>query len=175
MLLRYLLLTALAAGSVWALFNVGADQAQYFLVDAGQPHMDERTASLWLLCVIAALITFSLCRFLIFGLPSIVDTWYEGSKHWIYTFMIGAAILGGLHAMEPTDGPGTAVAGDPGGLAPPAEPDDGPGSAVAGDPDGLAPPAEPDDAAPAATEPSDPLAPLIEPDDDEVRGSLTAP
>ena len=154
MLLRYLLLTALAGGAVWALFNVGADQAQYFLVDAGQPHMDERTASLWLLCAIAALITVSLCRFLIFGLPLIVDTWYEGSKHWIYTFMIGAAILGGLYVIEPADGPGSAVASDPGGLAPPAEPDD---------------------ATPAATEPSDPLAPLIEPDDNEVRGSLTAP
>ena len=41
---------------------------------------------------IATLITLSLCRFVLFGLPSMVDGWYQEHKSWIYT-LIGGGLL----------------------------------------------------------------------------------
>jgi hypothetical protein len=46
--------------------------------------------ALWLLAAIAALMTFSLGRFLIFGRTPMVDGWYQEHKPWIYTVLGGA-------------------------------------------------------------------------------------
>ena len=154
MVLRYVFLIALATGAIWAAFNVGASQAQLLLVDAGQSGLDAKTMHLWALGAIAAVIGFSLCRFVIFGLPAMIDSWYQGSKHWIYTVIFGAAILSVFYFMEPPQGPA-------GGALPP------------NDPGALMEPANEQKDPLAAQE--DPIAPIIEPENSEVRGSLTAP
>ena len=96
MVMRYAILVALAAASVWALFNVSATRAPMLLVDAGYtaaaPIGGPSDIAFWLLASIAILITFSLFRFVLFGLPSMVDGWLQEHKSWIYT-LIGGGVL----------------------------------------------------------------------------------
>jgi hypothetical protein len=95
MMMRYAILVALAAASVRALFDVGATEAPRFLVDAGNTGSAPGAPSdvaFWLLAAIATLIMLSLCRFVFFGLPSMVDGWYQERKQWIYT-IVGGGLL----------------------------------------------------------------------------------
>ena len=173
MVLRYVFLISLTMGAVWSAFNVGASQAQLLLVDAGQSGLDAKTLHLWALGAVAAVIGFSLCRFVIFGLPAMIDSWYQGSKHWIYTIIFGVGILGVFYFMEPPQGPaeGKLPENDPGALMEPAHEQKDP---LAAEEDPIAPLIEPENKDPLAAE-EDPIAPIIEPENLEVRGSLTAP
>jgi Na+/H+ antiporter NhaB len=96
MVVRYAILVGLAAASVRALFDAGATQAPMLLVDAGHtaaaPAGAPSDIAFWLLAAIATLITLSLGRFVFFGLPSMVDGWYQEHKNWIYT-LIGGGLL----------------------------------------------------------------------------------
>ncbi len=91
MVIRYATLAAIAAASIWALLTVGASNGQSLLADTGQAG-SEREIILLLLGAIAALMTFSLGRFLVLGRPPMVDGWYEQNKQWIYV-ILGAAVL----------------------------------------------------------------------------------
>jgi hypothetical protein len=103
MLMRYATLMALAASAVWGALNLGASNAQMFLVDAGQLGLSGQgvgvlpNVTFWALAAVATLITLSLCRFVLFGLPSMVDGWYQARKSWIYTLIIGGLIYGAFH------------------------------------------------------------------------------
>jgi hypothetical protein len=88
MVIRYAALAALGAASIWALLTVGASNGQWLLADAEQVGGEQGIFFL-LLAVIAALMTFSLGRFLVLGKPPIVDSWYEQNKHWIYVILGG--------------------------------------------------------------------------------------
>jgi hypothetical protein len=79
-----------AAAAVWGAVNLGTSNAGVFLVDAGQG-APAPNLTLWVLGLIATFIALSLCRFVIFGLPSMVDDWYRDNRSWL--FMAGA---GGL-------------------------------------------------------------------------------
>ena len=96
MVMRYVMLVAIAAASVWGLFDVSVARAPMFLVDAGQTGATGPSASgdvaFWLLASIATLITFSLGRFVFFGLPSMIGGWYQEHKNWIYA-LIGGGLL----------------------------------------------------------------------------------
>jgi hypothetical protein len=96
MVVRYAILVALAAASVRALFDVSASQAPMLLVDAGYtaaaPAGTTGDIAFWLLAAIATLITLSLGRFVFFGLPSMVDGWYQEHKSWIHA-LIGGGLL----------------------------------------------------------------------------------
>jgi hypothetical protein len=96
MVIRYAMLVALAGASVWALFDVSSTQAPMFLVDAAHtgaaPVGAQSDIAFWLLAAIAILITLSLSRFVIFGLPSMIDGWVQERKHWIFT-LIGGGLL----------------------------------------------------------------------------------
>ncbi len=94
MLVRYAMLVAMTASAVWGLILVSnSDGGRMLLADAGQGGAPDST-SFWLLASVATLITLSLFRFLIFGLPSMVDRWYGDKRSWIYAFMIGGALYG---------------------------------------------------------------------------------
>jgi hypothetical protein len=105
MLFRYAMLMALAASAVWGALNLGASNAQMFLVDAGQAGLSGESASLlpnamfWALAAVATLITLSLFRFVFFGLPSMIDGWYRDHRSWIYTLIIGGLIYGAFYLM----------------------------------------------------------------------------
>ena len=103
MVIRYAMLVALAAASVWALFDVSAAQAPMFLVDAGYtgagPAGTPDNVAFWLLASIASLITLSLGRFVFFGLPSMVGGWYQEHKNWIYTLIGGGALYAVFYLM----------------------------------------------------------------------------
>jgi hypothetical protein len=105
MLVRYALLMALTAAAVWGALNLGASNAQMFLVDAGQAGLPAPglgtlpSLTFWALAAVATLITLSLCRFVLFGLPSMVDGWYQTRKSWIYTLIIGGMIYGAFYLM----------------------------------------------------------------------------
>jgi hypothetical protein len=103
MVIRYAMLVALGVASVWALFDVSAAQAPMFLVDAGQtgagPVGAPSDVAFWLLASIATLITLSLGRFVIFGLPSMVDGWYQEHKQWIYTILGGGLLYAVFYLM----------------------------------------------------------------------------
>jgi len=53
----------------------------------------------WLLAAAATLITFSLCRFVIFALPSMVDGWYQEHKSWFYSILFGGLLYAALYLM----------------------------------------------------------------------------
>ena len=91
MVIRYATLAALAAVSIWALITVGASHGQWLLAGTDEAQGQGDTA-LWLLAAIAALMTFSLARFLVLGRPPIVDGWYEQHKPWIYVILGGGLL-----------------------------------------------------------------------------------
>jgi hypothetical protein len=95
MLMRYAMLVGVAAVAVWGAVNLSTTNAGVFLVDAGQTgSVGQGNTSLWMLGAVAALITLSLLRFVIFGLPSMMDGWFQQNKSWIYTLVIGGVIYG---------------------------------------------------------------------------------
>jgi hypothetical protein len=92
MVIRYATLAALAAASIWVLVTMGASNGQSLLADTGQAG-NEREIVLVLLGAIAALMTFSLGRFLVLGRPPMVDGWYEQNKQWIYVILGGGVLF----------------------------------------------------------------------------------
>lgn len=95
MLMRYAMLVGVAAAAVWGAINLGVGSAGALLVDAN--HTGAITPSgmpLWVLGGVAGLMTLSLLRFVIFGLPSMMDGWFQQNKPWIYTLVLGGAIYG---------------------------------------------------------------------------------
>ncbi len=51
------------------------------------------------LAAIATLITLSLCRFVIFGLPSMFGGWYQEHKQWIYMLVCGGLLYAVFYLM----------------------------------------------------------------------------
>jgi hypothetical protein len=98
MVVRYAMLAAVGAASIWAVITASANNGQWLLVDAGQGG-GQADIAFWLLAAIAILITLSLCRFVIFGLPSMFGSWYEQRKQWIYTLACGALLYGVFYLM----------------------------------------------------------------------------
>jgi hypothetical protein len=98
MVVRYAMLAAVGAASIWAVITASANHSQWLLVDAGQGG-SQGDVAFWLLAAIAALITLSLCRFVIFGLPSMFGSWYEQRKQWIYMIACGALLYGAFYLM----------------------------------------------------------------------------
>ena len=99
MVIRYGFLLAVAAAAVWAVINLGTSNAAMDLVDAGQSGGAPANPSFWVLGAIATLMTLSLCHFVIFGLPSMVDDWYRDNKSWFYTILLGGAAYGYFYLM----------------------------------------------------------------------------
>jgi len=98
MLMRYAMLAAIGVASIWAVVTAGTNNGQWLLVDAGQGGSQGEIA-FWLLAAFAALISLSLCRFVIFGLPSMFGSWYEQRKQWVYTLAGGALLYGVFYLM----------------------------------------------------------------------------
>jgi hypothetical protein len=98
MVIRYAILAALAAISIWAVITVGASSGGWLVASTGQDG-SQRDLALWLLAAIAALMTFSLGRFLIFGRTPMVDGWYQEHKPWIYTVLGGALFYAAYRLM----------------------------------------------------------------------------
>jgi len=96
--MRYAMLVGVAAVSVWGAVNLGTTNAGVFLVDAGQG-APPANVSLWVLGLIAAFITLSLFRFVIFGLPSMMDGWFQDNKSWLFVTVGGALIYGAFYLM----------------------------------------------------------------------------
>ena len=98
MLMRYAMLVGVAAAAVWGALNLGTSNANVMLVDAGQgaPQTD---VSLWVLGLIAAFITVSLGRFVVFGLPSMMDDWYRDNKSWLFVVVGGGLIYAAFYLM----------------------------------------------------------------------------
>jgi hypothetical protein len=95
MVIRYAFLVTMTAASVWAAIVMAARSGQ-MLVDIAQGGTN---ASFWLLAAVAILITLSLCRFVMFGLPAMVDEWYGDKKSWIYTIIAGGALYALFYLM----------------------------------------------------------------------------
>jgi hypothetical protein len=94
MLMRYAALMALAAASLCAVVSVGETSGRQILVDAGQSSVNPNVIGFWLLAAIAALTGFSLCRFVVFGIPSMLGGWYQSNKEWLYTLAFGGLVCG---------------------------------------------------------------------------------
>lgn len=100
MLMRYAMMMGVAAAAVWGAVNLGTSNANVFLVDAGHTgSVGQGSLSFWVLAAVAALITLSLLRFVIFGLPSMMDGWFQQNKSWLYTLVIGGMIYGVFYLM----------------------------------------------------------------------------
>jgi hypothetical protein len=91
--MRYVLLSVLTCAALWGVIALTTSGAQTYAVDF------EHTASLtfWLLAAVATLITLSLCRFVVFGMPALVGAWCAGNKTWVYAALAGGAIYGVLY------------------------------------------------------------------------------
>lgn len=95
--MRYAMLVGVAGVAVWGAVNLGASNATMVLVDAGGA--PQANLSLWVLGLVASFITLSLCRFVIFGLPSMFDDWYRDNKSWLFVAGGGALIYGAFYLM----------------------------------------------------------------------------
>ncbi len=98
MLKRYAMLVAAAAIAVFGAMNLSASNANVMLVDAGHV-LPQANANLWVLGLVAGLVTLSLCRFVIFGLPSMMDGCYRDNKSWLVTAGGGGLIYGVFYLM----------------------------------------------------------------------------
>jgi hypothetical protein len=98
MFLRYAMLLAAAAVAVWGAVNLGTTSTNVYLVDAGQAGPPANVL-LWVLGGVAGVITLSLCRFVIFGLPSMMGNWCRDNRSWAFTAGAGALIYGAIYLM----------------------------------------------------------------------------
>jgi hypothetical protein len=98
MVIRYAMLAAIGAASVWAVITASANNSQWLLVDADQGG-GQSDVAFWLLAAIATLITLSLCRFVIFGLPSMFGGWYQEHRQWIYMLVCGGLLYAVFYLM----------------------------------------------------------------------------
>jgi hypothetical protein len=103
MVMRYAMLAAIGVASIWAVITASANNGQWLLVDAGHtaaaPAGTPNDIAFWLLAAVATLITLSLCRFVIFGLPSMFGSWYQERKQWIYALACGGLLYGVFYLM----------------------------------------------------------------------------
>ena len=98
-IMRYAILLTLAAAALCALVTVSADSGERFLVDAGQGSADPEDVFLWLLGGIALVTSLSLCRFVVFGIPSMLGGWYASNKQWLGLLLLSGLIWGVWHLM----------------------------------------------------------------------------
>jgi len=98
---RYFFLVMLASAALYALLRMGASSSQFVLVDAGDStgSIASPDFSFWFLTSVAGLTIVSLCRFVVFGIPSMFGVWYESQKEWIYTLAFAAMALGAYYFM----------------------------------------------------------------------------
>jgi hypothetical protein len=99
-IMRYAILVTLAIASLWAVLSESADSGQRFLVDAGQGAAASQDFFLWMLAGIAVVTSLSLCRFVVFGIPTLLGGWYTSNKPWLGTLLLGALILGAFYLMK---------------------------------------------------------------------------
>ena len=125
-IMRYAILIALAIGSLCAMVTAGADNGQRFLVDAGQSGaVASQEVFLWLLGGIAVVTSLSLCRFVVFGIPTLLGGWYTSNKQWLGTLLILILMWGAFYLMkgkvsetgEPWQGPSVTDPASYGGYA----------------------------------------------------------
>jgi hypothetical protein len=124
-IMRYAILITLAIASLCAMVSAGADNGQRFLVDAGQGAASPQNFFLWVLAGIAVLTTLSLCRFVVFGIPTLLGDWYANNKQWLGTLLLLALMSGAFYLMkgkvsetgEPRQGPSIADPASYGGYA----------------------------------------------------------
>jgi hypothetical protein len=93
-MMRYAILIAFAVAGISAVVSTGADQGRRFLVDAGQGGSDPQSLALWLLAGLALITTLSLGRFVVFRIPSMLGSWYQTNRQWLYTLLLGGLIWG---------------------------------------------------------------------------------
>ena len=98
MFMRYAMLLTASAGAVWAAVNLGTSNTSAVLVDAGQGG-PSANVSLWVVGGVATVITLSLGKFLIFGLPSMMGGWCRDNKSWVFTAGAGALVYGASYLM----------------------------------------------------------------------------
>jgi hypothetical protein len=98
MFLRYAGLVALAAASLYAVINVSETSGR-MLVDAGATGSNPNAMAFWVLAGIAGISGFSLCRFVLFGIPTMLGSWYHNHKEWLYTLLLGGVICGVFYLM----------------------------------------------------------------------------
>ncbi|MGH6824923.1 hypothetical protein [Methyloceanibacter sp.] len=124
-IMRYAILVTLAIASLCAMVSAGADNGQRFLVDAGQSSASPQDFFLWVLAGIAVLTTVSLCRFVVFGIPTLLGDWYTSNKQWLGTLLLLALMSGAFYLTkgkvsetgEPRQGPSIADPASYGGYA----------------------------------------------------------
>jgi hypothetical protein len=100
---RYFLMVMLASAALYAVVRVGSTSPEFVLVDAGASEATGSIASpdfnFWFLTSVAGLTVVSLCRFVVFGIPSMLGNWYEREKDWVYTLAFAAIALGAYYFM----------------------------------------------------------------------------
>lgn len=99
--MRYFFLVTLASAALYAVVRVGATSPEFVLVDAGDStgSITSPDFSFWFLTSVAGLTIVSLCRFVVFGIPSMVGVWYENQKEWIYTLAFAGIAFGAYYFM----------------------------------------------------------------------------
>ena len=75
----------LAAASSGRVINAAPSNGQSFLVDAGQGGAAPAGSLPVDACGHRAHDSLSLCRFVVFGIPTLLDGWYASNKQWLYT------------------------------------------------------------------------------------------
>ena len=98
-IMRYAILLTLAVASLCAVISVSADSGERFLVDAGQSGAGPKDLFFWMLAGIALVTSLSLCRFVVFGIPSMLGGWYTNNKQWLCILLLSGLIWGVWHLM----------------------------------------------------------------------------
>src|SRR3974377_2147366 len=99
-IMRYAILVTLAVAALCAVISASADSGQKFLVDAGQGAVGSQDFFLWMLAGIAVVTSLSLCRFVVFRIPTLLGVWYTSNKQRLYTLMLGALVWGVFYLMK---------------------------------------------------------------------------
>ena len=98
-IMRYAILVTLAVASLCAMMSASADSGQSSWSMPARAAAAPQDFFLWMLAGIALLTSVSLCRFVAFGIPTLLGGWYASNKQWLYTLLFAAMIWGMFYLM----------------------------------------------------------------------------
>lgn len=94
LVLRYMLLLALGAGSLLVFINAAADAGLMLMASSGHRVDNPATLGVWILFAMAMFSLLSMFRFMWYAIPVMIRDWFMSHRDKFYTLLLGVVVCG---------------------------------------------------------------------------------